>query len=80
MTELKPCPFCGGKADVKHGTIYMDETYRVECSLCLCMTKRVFVNNPSLLPNGKLNPDTRYSALQAIEKAVELWNRRADNG
>lgn len=80
MADLKPCPFCGGKADIKHGTIFMDETYMVRCETCFCMTNRFFVNNASLLPDGKPNPKTKYTALQAINKAVESWNRRADDG
>lgn len=30
MTELKPCPFCGSKADLK----YADRYYWIECTVC----------------------------------------------
>ncbi len=77
MDEIKPCPFCGGKADVRHGNLYMDETYRVECSACLAMTRRYMVNHPQIRSDGSRDENTRYTAREAIEKAVEAWNRRS---
>lgn len=36
MTELKPCPFCGGEAHVFHDSLRPQETYpcRVYCDNC----------------------------------------------
>lgn len=35
MDDLKPCPFCGGKADmVTHNFWGMSPTYGVKCGLC----------------------------------------------
>ena len=54
MSELKPCPFCGGKAKV----IKTYEGMRwVVCDDCLCET-------------DLFNTDV---------KAINAWNRRADN-
>ena len=76
--ELKPCPFCGGKADIKHANIFMDEAYYVKCGSCYAMTKRFLVDHPRLVAStGELDEDTRYDALTAIKKAAEAWNRRA---
>lgn len=61
--DLKPCPFCGGKAKFK--TTHLDSTLSalVECSDCECRTIPI-----------KWSLD--YAAK---EKAAELWNRRIEN-
>lgn len=80
MYELKPCPFCGSKADIKHANIFMDEAYYVKCGSCYAMTKRFLVDHPCLIAStGKLDENTRYDALTAINKAAEAWNKRAGN-
>ena len=37
MTELKPCPFCGGEAAVRWTSFFSAEA-RVECGQCGCRT------------------------------------------
>lgn len=60
--ELKPCPFCGGKA-VK----YVNNGVCVKCVDCgistiiLCDMQRI------------------KSDKGAIERVIEMWNRRANN-
>lgn len=66
MTDLKPCPFCGGPASADADEImrYVDEEgknstivlFSVGCINCGCKTYR-------------------YSKM---ESAIEAWNRRAD--
>ena len=57
--ELKPCPFCGGKAFVSAKLPYFGEelTLAVVCEQCNASSKH----------------------RRTKEKAIEDWNRRADN-
>ena len=62
--KLKPCPFCGGEAEINIDREAVEDTekrhwaYTVVCKRC-CATSGL-----TYLP----------------EKACEAWNRRADNG
>ena len=68
MNDLKPCPFCGGKAQEKFvkrpglfPTLkfpYTTHTVYIRCEVCLASSGVRFVR----------------------EEAIEAWNRRADNG
>ena len=61
--ELKPCPFCGGEAEmnVKHGSYgYTPDIYYVKCKRCGQKVEVV---------------SERYKNLSDI--AVGAWNRRA---
>lgn len=69
--ELKPCPFCGGKADYKRTVIKTNgawcDAINVRCTSCDARSNRI-------LYSAKLHKnDAEY-----IE-AAEAWNRRADN-
>lgn len=81
MIELKPCPFCGGKATVqgKHTEIYdawanhpvLRAKYRVGCEKCGIYfwqwhEIQLTDGQPAVIKNG-------------YGEAVEAWNRRADN-
>ena len=57
--ELKPCPFCGGEAEIG---ISLGNTY-VICKYCCAATRQITI---------KANN-------RAVDKAVEFWNRRANN-
>ena len=60
MAELKPCPFCGGKAFLTNdlATYGCDVMYRVICENCNISTPLKWTE----------------------EKAIEAWNRRAEDG
>lgn len=68
MTDLKPCPFCGG------GKVEVLNTLEAQPEMKLIgMTK----DNWNVLCNDcYASGGTRRTAVEAIE----AWNRRAENG
>ena len=68
-TKLKPCPFCGGKAE-----IFFDDykKYLIQCSNC-----SAFVGIE--IENGVELKDGWRATFGTEEQAAEAWNRRADN-
>ena len=64
MSELKPCPFCGGEARIKPFTsrkrLFITEitVYEVQCTGCDCRTPLCYTP----------------------EIAKSRWNRRVDDG
>lgn len=86
MAELKPCPFCGGKARLNyHQTKYYGQneigakkikyTGYIVCNKCLSRGKPVSVvaDNVHCLGWGKELVERMFPL------AAEEWNRRADN-
>lgn len=66
MRELKPCPFCGGQAEIR---VYLasngKKSYTVRCkSMCAVTCGHV--------ENGRWRATLK-------REAIEAWNRRADN-
>ena len=81
--ELKPCPFCGGKAAIKQSGIKIMETNRdsvkfdfsIRCVNCNATAPGAYgYISANLSRTGNLNVwhDERPSA-------IESWNRRADD-
>lgn len=84
MVELKPCPFCGGKAmmwlskhDGKFGRV-------IECNKC-----HIRVSFPWASIDAQAIDDWNRRAEPTQEETIERiarfmakkdWNRRADNG
>lgn len=68
MDELKPCPFCGGKAEYKRTAIKTNGCWTdvvcVRCTICDSRTGRV-------LYNAKKHPNC-----EEYEEAAEAWNKR----
>ena len=64
MKELKPCPFCGGKADIQlncgQKPLVYGVVYCTKCQASPYWSK----------PYDKVT--------LAIEEVTELWNRRAE--
>ena len=66
MTELKPCPFCGGKAKIyatTTGTCPNHAKHYCYCGKCFA--------------SGKSFSDFENDG-SSVFKAIEAWNRRAD--
>lgn len=62
MSDLKPCPFCGGKASKESREYGNGSTYAwVFCLKCGCSTPKIPIS-------------LDYSAR---DKANDLWNKRA---
>ena len=69
MSELKPCPFCGGKAWYwTRGTRYGHIAW-IECETCGCKTKAV--STKLQVDDAGFEQSTPVKVLDAI------WNRRA---
>jgi len=65
MINLKPCPFCGGEATLVHISRMGYDGSVVKCHGCNCQIE------------GKwFRVSTSYAS---DEKAIEAWNRRADD-
>ena len=64
MSELKPCPFCGGKAELSHTDITSEygRTSFVFCTKCTASGRMISVS-------------PKYCS---DECAIEAWNRRAE--
>lgn len=67
MTELKPCPFCSGKADWHCFQLdYPTENVRayVQCNAC----------------DAEIHRDGRFAdAKKLLREAITAWNRRVRN-
>ena len=76
MSELKHCPFCGGKAELKShhcciGTMYDDEdNFFVRCVDCFASCK------PIVVKNARYRKTCNEEFKIAEQEAIELWNRR----
>ena len=62
-TELKPCPFCGGKA-----VVHVNDGVRVVCTECRATSQCLVDGFSQGRPMGT-----------AVDSVVKAWNRRACN-
>ena len=67
MSEMKPCPFCGGKGLLSAYPYERPEMYMVECSNCECAIGKEYDNCAM--------PDFQYGT---EEEAISCWNRRTN--
>ena len=109
VTELKPCPFCGGKASIKYkwlskagrtiappvevmeeqglnawfGQHQYIERYKYSvkaiCNRCHARGKPVVATVEKYTPYSTTEEAVKAYAL-FVGKAIEAWNRRADDG
>lgn len=70
MAELKPCPFCGGKARMKCGNYNLLGAYGT------AETARKWFGVYCRSCNTSQWPREFFSK----EEAIEAWNRRAEDG
>lgn len=63
MAELKPCPFCGGEAEIEHIFRFGTDYSFVRCVKCRVITK----------------PIIKSFLYSSDERAAEAWNRRVND-
>ena len=70
MEALKPCPFCGGSADLySRGTRYGIIIY-AKCDVCDAQTR-------AKTAKGDPYKDDGFWEQMAAESVITLWNSRA---
>lgn len=80
MDELKPCPFCGGDAQLRVQEVdYGLCGAWVQCTNCNARTNCMNTHELVLHQCSVATPITAESRKRGINKAVEAWNRRAED-
>lgn len=82
MSELKPCPFCGGEVELVDCTdrVYGFWDYKIKCPNC-----RAYMDSPStavvqLLPDKIKQTRNEETKRKAKRELIILWNTRAKEG
>ena len=73
--KLKPCPFCGGVAELYKCKIYLDDAIRVICRSCGVATQKVLVDHLQY-SGGK---EIYITGEKAVQEVTDVWNRRSSN-
>ncbi len=78
--ELKPCPFCGGKAKFRPITSSIHGAnrgflFRIECSGCGATLPKQYELEYIFTELGGLK-----AVVDERETAIKSWNRRANDG
>ena len=68
MTELKRCPFCGGKAELR---VYSAELQFVQCISCLAGTTAFSNSKEAVVAWNKRN-----TLLSKLRKVVKEWLKK----
>lgn len=76
QTELKPCPFCGGQAELKKGNLFGDDTLQIHCTECNVHTRKIPYNCKMYIAGEQIF----MTETKATKKTVDLWNRRTEDG
>lgn len=75
--ELKPCPFCGGEAELHYQPLYTENGVCVRCIECNARSRFVLYDCKYQAYHGE--KEVYVPKGRAINDVVNLWNRRADN-
>lgn len=74
--KLKPCPFCGGEAEIHYQPIYMDEGVCIRCTSCHSRSKFEPCDCTYQFYHGKKN--VFISKEEATNDVIALWNTRTE--
>lgn len=77
-TELKPCPFCGGKAEIHYQPIYTSNGVGIRCTECKARSKFFPCDCSYTFYHGEKN--VYIPKERATNDAINMWNRRATDG
>ena len=79
MKKLKPCPFCGSEK-VECVEINFEDENTIHAHIC-CPECRQYVSSAWHCENSKeLNDIVKNHPDLIWDNAIELWNRRHNNG
>lgn len=70
--ELKPCPFCGREAKIK--AVIKSYGFTIWCA-CECGAR-----TEGFCPDTNKEDDTMENIEKCKKRAIEAWNRRANDG
>lgn len=70
--ELKPCPFCGGKAVIKAVNRNQGLTIWCQCPKCGARTE-------GYCPDTNKEDDTMENIEECKKRAIEAWTRRVND-
>jgi hypothetical protein len=72
MPELKPCPFCGGEADLAIQNFAFETAYvaNAYCTDCGCTITKHF----------RLPTWTKSKPEEVRQRMAKIWNGRVNNG
>ena len=80
MTELKPCPFCGSVAELTFKMpVYGAGGCEIKCIMCHAKVNDFKYTETHFNSGTITTPATIGSISGCINRAIEAWNRRADN-
>ena len=72
--ELKPCPCCGGKAEMRENHVYMDVGVSVRCTECNLHTRVILCDCTYMYFHGEKN--VCITRERAEREVARLWNKR----
>lgn len=78
--KLKPCPFCGGVADLVFKIpVYGTGGCEIKCTMCKGRMNDFRYTETHLTANSISTPYTIDSITGCIKRTIEAWNRRGPN-